>query len=270
MEIKPSFGKTLSTLVIWLSLNTAIPACELHNHPQTFTEEDVIDTQGHETDDSLEDLNRLFFSLHELLDGLFLEPIAKIYQGITPEFLRTRVSFALRNLKEPAVFANNLLQGNINDAGETFSRFMVNSTIGLAGTFDMSTHVGIPYRSQTLEQTLSYWDVPAGPYLFIPLLGPFNARSLAGKAGDAFLDPFYWWAHHHHKGDRYSYIRAGIEGLDARSNNLEMIDDLRRNSLDYYTAVRTWYIEHQKTLHKDYSPERLLGPQPEEDNHNDY
>lgn len=199
----------------------------------------VAAAQEHATSDPWEGFNRDMFAVHEGLDHAVLEPVARGYRAVTPEPVRQGVVNVLRNLRAPVTFANNLLQGDVEHAGVTALRFGVNSTVGIAGLFDAATSMGLERREEDFGQTLGVWGVGAGPYLFIPVLGPTNVRDGAGRVVDIAFDPFTWA-----KFDEEDTARAArgvMTGVSAREAAIETIDNIRRDSFDPYVTIRTSY-----------------------------
>ncbi|MBI2707514.1 MAG: VacJ family lipoprotein [Proteobacteria bacterium] len=218
-----------------------------------------------EDNDPFEPLNRLIFDFNAFLDMILIEPLSRMYYDLVPEFARERVGYALRNLSEPVVFANNILQGDLEGARITLGRFIVNSTLGVAGLFDVSTDWDLPYKKEDFGLTLASWGVDAGPYLVLPILGPSNARDAWGRAGDYALDPINWWSYYKNKGV-YSYTRTGVQILDAKTENLELMDDLKKNAIDFYATLRAWYYERRKDLmHEKEERVALDTPRPDDD-----
>src|ERR1700722_5049400 len=150
-------------------------------------------SEGVEDNDPIEPFNRSVFWFNDVIDRFFLERLSEMYKDMTPEFLRQRVGYVLRNLNEPLVLANNILQGRMGDAEDTLRRFLINSTVGLAGIFDVSTDLEIPYKKADFGLTLASWGVGAGPYIVLPILGPSNLRDTIGRIGDYSFDPINWW-----------------------------------------------------------------------------
>ena len=194
--------------------------------------------------DPIEPFNRRVYAFNRAVDALFLKPAAIFYRALTPPPVRSGVSNALHNLKSPVILANDLMQAEFERAGNTASRFAINSTLGVGGLGDPAAdQFGIEKHSEDFGQTLAVWGVGEGPFLMLPLLGPSNPRDAVGFAVDSFvLDPFAWWVRVRND-DRalYSYIRLGLTAIDARSANFEGIEDIERNSLDPYAALRSLY-----------------------------
>ena len=222
------------------------PGETLHMDPQERQE--VLEAPaGVEDNDPFEPLNRGIFWFNDILDTVIFDPVSAVYKGVFPEFVREHIGYILRNLSEPIVFTNNILQGELGDAEDTLRRFLINSTVGLAGIFDVSTDLDIPYKKEDFGLTLASWGVEAGPYLVLPILGPSNVRDTFGRIGDYSIDPINWVAFAD-KRAFYSYARTAAQVIDAKTDNYEIIEDLRKNSLDAYATFRTWYDERRKSL----------------------
>ena len=141
--------------------------------------------------DPLEPLNRGIFQVNRVMDGLVLEPAARIYRMTTPQFFRTGVSNFLANLRTPVVLVNDLLQGEFARAELTLGRFMMNTILGLGGVIDVGGKLGMPDRHyEDFGQTLAVYGVGSGPFLMLPLLGPSNGRDAVGRVVDLAFDPF--------------------------------------------------------------------------------
>jgi len=199
-----------------------------------------------EINDPLEPMNRYFFEVNYAIDELILKPWAGWYYVALPKFARDGVRNALNNLQSPIVFFNDLLQGEPERAGITLARFVINSTLGLAGLIDVAREMGLVYHDEDFGQTLAVWGADEGPYLVLPLLGPSNPRDAVGIAVDTVMDPFFWIARHYDV-NYMLYIRAGLDVVDARSRNLETLDEIRRNAIDYYATIRSLYRQDRAT-----------------------
>ena len=140
-----------------------------------------------------EPLNRGVFQFNTVLDGLLLEPVARLYRMATPEFVRDGVSNFLANLTTPVVLANDLLQGEFKRAELTLGRFMLNTILGLGGgLIDVGGQLGMPQRHfEDFGQTLAVYGTGPGPYLVLPLLGPSTGRDATGRVVDLAFDPDY-------------------------------------------------------------------------------
>jgi phospholipid-binding lipoprotein MlaA len=192
-----------------------------------------------DTDDPLESMNRAFFDFDMFLDRILLKPAAQVYVAVVPEPGRHAIRHVLDNMNEPIVFANNMLQGEFHRADITVGRFLLNSTFGLAGIFDWASQSGLPKQNGDFGQTLYVWGFPSGPYLFLPLLGPSNPRDAIGYAVDSEADPIgyaFWYA----GGLRWAaFSRFGVDTVDTRSHQLDTLDELQKNAIDFYAEVRS-------------------------------
>jgi phospholipid-binding lipoprotein MlaA len=192
--------------------------------------------------DPLEPLNRGVFAFNRAIDAMFLKPAAGFYRGLTPPPVQKAVTNVLGNLRSPVVFANDLMQGEVTRAGNTASRFLINSTIGVGGIVDWAADFGIPRHGEDFGQTLAVWGVPDGPFLMLPVIGPSNPRDAVGYAVDSLLiDPIAWWLRFHDQFAYLGYVRMGMTVIDYRSQNYEALEDLEKNSLDHYAALRSLY-----------------------------
>jgi phospholipid-binding lipoprotein MlaA len=197
-----------------------------------------------EANDPLEGVNRAIFGFNEGTDILLFRPAAEIYRTVVPNPIRNGIRNFLRNLRSPLDIANNLLQGDFPGAEVATKRFLINTTAGVGGVMDVAADNGLPYRSEDFGQTLAVWGIPEGPYLVLPLLGPSNFRDAAGVTADAYGDPLNLWAGNTNR-DEIPASRAIVGGVDTRAGLIEPIDDMRRNSLDYYASLRSLYRQNR-------------------------
>lgn len=204
-----------------------------------------------EAGDPLEPLNRYIYNVNEGADILVLRPAAHTYREVVPDPARRSVGNFLRNLYSPLILANQLLQGDWQGADATLQRFVMNSTAGVGGLFDVAAAwEGLPYESEDFGQTLAVWGVPDGPYLVLPLLGPSNLRDATGLVVDSLADPIDIYARNSGAG-WVTMARSGGYGLDTRAQLIEAIDDVRRNSLDPYAAFRSLYRQRRAVEIRD-------------------
>jgi phospholipid-binding lipoprotein MlaA len=129
-----------------------------------------------------------------------------------------------------------LLQGQIGDAGVTVARFLVNTTAGVGGLVDVASTHGLTYKQEDFGQTLAVWGMGDGFYLVLPIIGPSSLRDAGGLAVDTYADPVRLWAHNTDNEWVY-YTRVMVDGLDTRARLVSAVQDLRRNSLDYYAVA---------------------------------
>ena len=140
-------------------------------------------------DDPYENFNRKVYGFNDKVDGYVAKPVADAYKQVTPDFVETGVSNFFNNLKSINVVLNDLLQAKFEQSGLDTSRFLMNSTLGMAGLFDVAKTVGLEQNDEDFEQTLAVWGVPQGSYLIIPFLGPVTSRGIPGAVFDAAANP---------------------------------------------------------------------------------
>ena len=192
--------------------------------------------------DPFESTNRAVLDFNTSLDDSVLRPVAEAYRENVPAPMRTGLRNFLRNLNEPVIFANNVLQLRLLDAGHTLMRFYINSTAGGLGIFDIATPSGIERRSGDFGQTLHAWGVPDGPYLMLPLLGPTTVRDAVGDGVDSLASPVGLLTSATMSAvtsQLFGVGRGALGGLDLRAENIETLDALRADSLDYYARLRS-------------------------------
>ena len=200
---------------------------------------------AYQVNDPLEIPNRFVFAANEAADVLVIRPAAEVYVGIVPDPVRDAIHNFIENLMSPIYIANNLLQGNVEGASHATGRFLPNTILGVGGLADVATQAGIPNAPEDFGQTLAVWGVGDGPYIVLPLLGPSNLRDTAGYAVDTVGDPVRIWAYGtDNKG--LLVARSTTNAVDRRSQILNEVDDLRRNSLDFYATVRSLHQQQRR------------------------
>ena len=190
--------------------------------------------------DPLEDINRVFYELNfNLLDPVIIKPIAIIYDQATPKPVRQVLRNFFSNLDEVPSLVNNTLQGKFGQAGNNAGRFLMNTTIGLGGFFDVAKKAGLqPGKDEDFGQTLAVWGVPAGPYLMLPFFGPSTFRDAPSNFVDSLFDPFSY--------NNRLPVRVAIKGIDliALRADLLGIDDVI--SGDEYLFIRDVYLQNRE------------------------
>ena len=147
-----------------------------------FPEEDAeID------DDPFRDINRVVFVVFDEIDGAVLKPTAEIYRDYTPKFIKRSISNFFNNLSEIDTIANQILQAKFDLALQDTVRFLINTTLGIGGIFDVATNAGLERHDEDFGQTLGYWGVGNGPYVFVPFVGPSTLRDLMGYPASWYL-----------------------------------------------------------------------------------
>jgi phospholipid-binding lipoprotein MlaA len=162
--------------------------------------------------------------------------------------VQTGVDNFLRNLNSPVILANDLLQGEFERASKTVARFVVNTIGGVGGLYDLAAELGVESHSEDFGQTLAVWGVPEGPYLVLPILGPSNPRDAVGRAVDTFVfDPISWWVRAN-PDDRqvWNFARFGLTAVNARAQNYDELEDIRRTSLDPYATIRSLHQQFRR------------------------
>ncbi len=230
-------------LIVLLAALTLVAGCASQPKPAADTwsangNQDIEEVD--EENDPLELFNRFAFSFNLALDTFIFKPGAATYRFLLPVEVRDSVRNALRNLSTPVVLANDLLQGELERAETTLVRFFVNSTAGLLGLFDVAADWGYPYHDEDFGQTLAVHGVSEGFYLVLPIFGPSNPRDGIGILVDTFLDPLTYVARNN-DAEEYLFARTAIAGIDLRSRNIEALDDLKRDSIDFYARIRSLY-----------------------------
>ncbi len=191
-------------------------------------------------DDPLEGLNRYFYDVNNAFDYLIFRQFAEAYRLVVPDGVKRSITNFIRFVKTPVILANDLLQGDMDRAGDTLGRFVVNAAIGF-GMFDVASDSGLPYQEQDFGQTLAVWGVDSGPYLVLPLLGPSTVRDGVGIGVDILLDPFTYVL-----STEAGLARFGVQALDARERNLDTLDEIRRDALDEYARVRSLWLQNRR------------------------
>jgi phospholipid-binding lipoprotein MlaA len=197
-----------------------------------------------QTNDPLEPLNRKTFAFNQVLDHIFFRPAAKAYVAIFPDDARKAIHHMLDNMKEPTLFFNNVLQGEFKRAEITLGRFIVNSTVGFGGMVDVMTLSGVERQPADFGQTMFVWGVPSGPYLVLPILGPTTPRDAVGSTVDSYADPFTIVANDHGITE-LTTSRLLVGGVEERARVLDVLDDLEKNSVDFYAEMRSLSQQHR-------------------------
>ena len=204
----------------------------------------VADADEADSDnDPAEGVNRAIFRANLAADHAVMRPVAKAYTDHVPEVVQTGIHNVVQNLKEPAVALNDLLQGNVKHAWESAQRLAVNTTVGPAGMVDVAAKWGLPPHKADFGQTLAVWGVGEGPFVELPLLGPSNPRDAVGTVVDLALNPLTFVG-----GAPATYagaVTGGANMVDVRAQHLHDLDELERNSLDYYATLRSVYRQHR-------------------------
>ena len=200
--------------------------------------------------DCFEPLNRATFAFNQSLDKAILKPIAKSYRNL-PTPIKNGTSNVLNNLSNLITIPNNVLQGDLKLAIINTGRLVVNSTIGILGIVDVADNMGFPkYEKEDYGQTLGAWGVGPGCYLVLPILGPSTIRDTAGSFVNVMGgDPWY----NASVDGNNEFLDEGIfltskmlGGVEFRANNIDSLDNIEKNSMDFYASLKSLYLQDRK------------------------
>jgi phospholipid-binding lipoprotein MlaA len=200
--------------------------------------------------DPLEGINRPIYKFNDAIDRGLLRPAAKTYERIVPDPIRSAVNNFFNNAFEPTVIVNDVLQGKGKQAASDTGRFVVNTTVGLLGLFDVATGMGLERHNEDFGQTLAKWGFGAGPYLVVPFLGPTNVRDGIGLA--AYYGYFYPFTYIEDDTTRLTFLALDV--LNWRTNFLGATDMLDQAALDPYIFTREAYLQKRRDLIYDGNP----------------
>lgn len=240
---KPQFRALLAVAVLGLSgCATKPPASD----PDALADYE-------QTNDPLEPTNRVFYAINNGLDTVLLRPAALAYRYAVPQPVRTGIHNVLANIGSPVQLTNDVLEGKPRRAGDTTMRFLINTTVGVLGIFDVATKLGYPDHDADFGMTLALWGVPEGPFLFLPVLGPSDPRDAAGFGVDIALDPFTWIGTGPNKPgwSAFKWSRYGLNALDSRERVLDALDSIKKTALDPYATFRSLYRQHRHAQIED-------------------
>jgi len=212
------------------------------------------DTGVNEPWDPLEGPNRFVFSINRAVDTIAVRPVAVFYRDWMPAAGQRGLHNVVDNLGEPVTAINEVVQGSPGRAATTVGRFLINSTIGVAGIFDVASAIGLSKTKEGMGDTIGYYagvePENGGFYIVLPLIGPSNARDAVGLAADAAVDPFsiVTFSISSAAGWIYAGSRFGATVIDTRTRTMYALDDLQKNSLDYYAALRSAYTQQRAEL----------------------
>ena len=200
--------------------------------------------------DCFENVNRATFKFNQVLDGVIFKPLAKAYR-VLPSPVRAGTSNALDNLSNLVTIPNNVLQGDFMKAGENSLRFLINTTFGIVGIFDVAKKTGLPaYEKEDYGQTLGTMGIGGGCYLVLPVLGPSTVRDTVGSfanvlGGDAWYNVTAAQDTQHFSEFDYWASRAST-GIDFRAKNIDSFASIEKNSMDFYASVRSLYLQNRQ------------------------
>ena len=195
-------------------------------------------------------MNRATFAFNQGLDKALIKPIAKGYRNL-PDPIQKGTKNAVTNLSTLITIPNNILQGDVKTAIINTGRLVVNTTVGLLGTVDVANKMGFPkYEKEDYGQTLGKWGVGPGCYLVLPVLGPSSIRDTAGSFANALGgDPWYNASingNNEFLSEKIYMTSKILTGIDFRAKNIESLDNLEKNSMDFYASVRSLYLQDRQ------------------------
>jgi phospholipid-binding lipoprotein MlaA len=195
--------------------------------------------------DPIEGFNRGVYKFNDALDRHALRPVAVAYRDHTPRLVQTGVRNFFTNLFYPTTIANQLLQGKLKAGAQDVGRFMLNTTLGWGGIFDVASGAKLPVHDEDFGQTLGKWGVPPGPYLMLPLLGPATLRDTPSRIADDFTQPFRWY-----NADNERWFSLAVYYVDKRASLLPL-DRVVREAYDPYAFVRDAYLQRREYAVRD-------------------
>lgn len=207
--------------------------------------------------DPWEGFNRSSFKVGMGLDRAILAPVAHGYMAVTPRVVRNRVSSAVYNLGEPNTVMNLVLQGKPKRAMRSTTRFIVNSTVGVLGLFDVAAKMHLPRRDADFGQTFGVWGAKPGAYLYVPLMGPLNVRDGVGRALDIFTDPVSFYVGG--LSTDFGKARTGVTIVDLRAATDPAFQALKDAS-DPYVTTRSAYTQYREASVRDAAGEAEVLP----------
>jgi len=223
--------------------------------------------QPSEVNDCFEKINRATFAFNQSLDGVIFQPVASLYRKL-PSPAKKGVSNSLDNLSHLLTIPNNIIQGDIKQAGVNTGRFVLNTTVGILGLFDVAQYFGlVNYEKEDYGQSLAKLGVGPGCYVVLPVIGPSTARDTIGSAFNFFGgDP---WYNVTVKNDTQYFNNAnyyqskGASGVDFRAKNYDSIENLEKNSLDFYASVKSLYLQDRQQ--KILNTKKIISTQDDSD-----
>ena len=241
------------SLTWWVGAVSAVPLLVAGCATQPPADDPDAVAAYDEVNDAAEPTNRVIFNVNDGVDTVAIKPAAKGYRWSIPDGGRRGVANFLDNLRSPINLANDLLQGKPTRARDTVARFIINSTLGVAGFFDFAGDQGIKGHREDFGQTLAVWGVGEGGHVVLPLLGPSSPRDATGLVVDVFLDPLTYLA------PTWLLVsRAVVRGIDEREEVLDTLEEIKSTSIDYYATIRSLYRQRREDQIRDGAPPPVI------------
>ena len=201
-----------------------------------------------QTQDPWEGFNRKIYAFNDTLDKHVARPVAHTYVRAMPAPARNGIHNVVSNIDEPVTVVNDALQGKLKQTLQDLGRFLINSTVGILGWFDVAKHVGLTHHDEDLGQTLAVWGVSSGPYVVLPFFGPSTVRDAGGRLGDLYLNP-----PRDRIPPRWRNGEYVLDALDTRVGLLQL-DDTLDGAYDPYAFMRDAYIQNRRYKIYDGNP----------------
>lgn len=204
--------------------------------------------------DPNEATNRVVADVQSTANRIVVRPVNHVYEAVVPAVARDRLTAARRNLDEPRIFVNNVLQGRLGAANLTMGRFLGNSIFGIGGLFDIATAAGAPRQTGDFGQTLHVWGFQSGDYLVLPFLGPSTPRDAVGRVVDMAMDPVGWTFFLTLGTPNADFVTGGLAGFDIVEQGRQL-DEIEKDSLDPYARMKSlWEQNRASELRKAFEP----------------
>ncbi len=210
--------------------------------------------------DPWEKANRALYKFNDGLDRVVLRPAALGYKRVLPRPVRTGVRNVINNINQPNVLVNDLLQGRVDRGGVSAFRFLINSTVGVAGVFEVAAPLGLPPHDADFGQTLGRWGVPPGPFLYLPVFGPSDLRDGAGRIADGYASILSLPDLHVTTWERIGF--SVTDGIDTRLALDSTIEGIKRTATDPYATQRSAYLQYRQAMLTDSNSKKAVDQLP--------
>lgn len=249
-------SKLLTCLIISSLVFSPVASFATNTKPPAASVDEDDDLEGYESEntvqiyDPFEKVNRKIYKFNDVLDRYIMEPVAIAYRESLHKEVRKSIRNFLTNLYAPFSALNSVFQGKPDNALASFSNFLINSTVGIGGIFDVASRKGIVYRKEDFGQTLGYYGLNSGAYLMLPVFGPSSGRDLGGLLVDKSINPIElnlleFGGETNLIDSKYRIALATLAGIDKRESLINVMEDIRKDSFDPYATVRSAYLQHR-------------------------
>lgn len=215
-------------VTVFVGLLFILPGCSVYQGPE------------YGTYDPVERVNRVSFTVTEEVDRVVVKPVARAYTRVLPDFMVTGIQNIFENLRTLDSAINGFLQGKPKSGATDVARFLVNSTVGIAGFFDVATPIGLQYQDQDLGQTLAVWGYTRSSYVYVPFMGPATVRDVPGVVIKASIVPVLLI------GDGFNFYVAALDALSVRADRLRDTDARDAAAIESYSFTREAYYQRRR------------------------